>query len=310
MRFPLLAFPLFLTSGLTGCIGGKIEHPGVLAVHALPMGSGVDVPEQFQGSVGFDDPTERGDRPSPQVGDEVLYRAHLSVHGKTQDWYVRLKLVRANAGQMKLSFKHNDGTVETRMSPLWEAAVEVYDCEEETSVVAKMGIAESSITHSIFGQSELLRIHLPTGKELSDLTPEQRQSYVLGVGAVSNLFNGWQQNEQLQPLMKEVIGFPAQAILGMLLRGSFKYTVAQGFNRESATTAVLPDPVGEMVAERIPLSINMGGVTLMHADLTAVKTLGPLGAGLGVVTIRGVHPEDDKRWVEIELIGARGGRAR
>lgn len=296
---------LFLCAGLTGCMGHEIEHPGVLSVHALPADTGINVPVQFSGSVGFDDPKERGARPQPRVGDTALYRAHLSTDGETHDWYVQMKLVRANAGQQQLKVTHADGTKETHMSPLWEAAIEVYDCATESSVAATMGIAESSMIYSIFRQAELMLLLVPGSGDLSALSAEQRQSYVLGTGAIANLFNGWQQNEKLQPLMKEVIGFPTRALFGMLLRGSFSYTVAQGFDPDSTTTAVLPEPAGEQTAQRVPISIHMGGVTLMHADLIAVETLGVLGVGFGVTAIRGVHPDNDERWIEIELIGAR-----
>jgi len=305
MRRTCRAFPLIVAASLLGCASGKFEHPGALSAHALPQREAAKLPPDLQNLLGFVDPNARGDRPDPQVGDEVLYRAHLHNAGKAHDWYVRMKLVRAYAGEATLSFRLDDGSREQLTSPLWEAQVEVYDCENGNRVITKMGVADSSMTSSIRRQSEILRLHVGDGQTLADLSAEDRRDYLLGSGAISNLFNGWQENDELQPLMKEVIGFPTRAILGMLLRGSFSYTVSQDFAEDSRATVVLPSPVGEMAGERVPISINMGGVTLMHADLITVEPLGPLSISFGVTAIRGVHPSHADRWIEIELVGAR-----
>lgn len=289
----------------SSCAAGRIAHPGELPGREISPVDLSAIPEDFRDDVGFDRLREGGQRTRLRTGQTALYRMTLHTERGERTWFVRLRVASAKRATMRITSTSDPDapTYRLRVAPI---DVEVHEQFEEREVRAsQLSLPDAPHRHSPYAHSLFVAPLLAAGIEDPDLTPEQRERVALGSGTLLAVFEGWQSDAELGSILKEVVGTPVGAAFRSLLSGDLSYSIEPLLDEDETVEVTLPAPVGALTARRMPLQVTMGGTTLLHVELLAAEPDAPLTACAGLVGIRGAHPSNPERWVEVELIGAR-----
>lgn len=290
------------------CAGHVKQHPGVLPERDLPDPVLSDLPGDLRAMAGFDETVPSGEDGWIREGHSLLYRVHLHAGDMDREWFVSMRLLsdRGRSGSFKVT--PEDAAPREYQVEFLLVAVELFEVGNDERSLSTVWIPRSSMDHSLYTTSRRFDELKATGEKLVDLDPGEQRALMLGSLSTVTLLSAWQGDPALAGVLKKVVGVPVRALIGTLMKGKINYAVEAAFVGDTGVTVELPPPVGPLDGRRIPLNVLLGGTTLMHVELEAVETAAPFNVGAGIVRLRGAHPTDAQRWVEVELIGARLAR--
>lgn len=290
------------------CAGHVEQHPGVLPERELPPPALSALPPDLRAIAGFDETVRSGEDGWLRGGHSLLYRVHLHVGDTEREWFVAMRLIsdRGRSGSFQVT-PEGAAPREYRVE-LLPVAVELIEVGNDERSISNVWLPRSSMDHSLHTTSRRFEELKATGERLVDLDPGAQRELSLGnLGAVT-LLSAWQGDPALAGVLKKVVGVPVSALIGVMLEGGITYSVEASLSGDTDVEVELPPPVGLLDGRRIPLNVLLGGATIMHVELEAVETAAPFNVGAGIARLRGAHPTDAQRWVEVELIGARLAR--
>ena len=291
-----------------GCAGHVEQHPGVLPERELLPPVLSDLPPDLRAIAGFDETVRSGEDGWLRGGHSVLYRVHLHAGDTDREWFVAMRLLsdRGRSGNFRIT-PEDAAPREYRVECL-PVEVELVEAGNDERSLSTVWLPRSSMDHGLHATSRRLDELKAAGERLVDLEPGEQRELTLGSLSAVTLLSAWQGDPTLAGVLKKVVGVPVLALIGTLMEGGIFYTVEGALEGDTDVTIELPPPVGPLDGRRIPLNVLLGGKTLMHVELEAVETAAPFNVGAGIVRLRGAHPTDAQRWVEVELIGARLAR--
>ena len=286
------------------CAGRVEQHPGVLPDRELPEPALSDLPDDLRAIAGFDEIVRSGEDGWIRGGHSLLYRVHLHAGDMDREWFVAMRLLsdRGRSGSLRARpEEEHHANIESSSSPWrWSSSRSA-----ATSAVSRR--SGSRAPQWITATSRRID-ELGTTDGFLELDPGEERELFLGTANKVTLLKAWQGDPALAGVLKQVVGVPVRALIGTLMEGGITYHVEDASAGDTDVTVGLPPPVGPLDGRRIPLNVLLGGATLMHVELEAVETAAPFNVGAGIVRLRGAHPTDAQRWVEVELIGARLAR--
>ena len=291
---------------LLGCASNRAVEVSLPGDWSVPAVDRSILPDEFARSLGFDALVPMEDAEAIQAGDSVLYRVWFHHGDQDVEWYIRIELDQPDPRNVVFTFTTRadggESEVTRHVSKTWNADVQVFEVGQEELVEAELWLARTGMKHSLFDSASYFGADSLQG-------PEERLDFALGMASMMNAFEGWQGNRHLRPMLKRVIGVPVRAMVGALFSGSLSYSVQFDTPAEGGPREVeLPEPVGVLPALRVPARIELGSSDLMALEIVTVPAAAPLSVGLNIVQMRGVHPRDDGRWIQIDLVGARRAR--
>ncbi len=293
---------------VAGCAGHVEQHPGVLPERELPPPVLSALPPDLRAIEGFDETVRSGEDGWIRGGHSLLYRVHLRTGDMDHEWFVVMRLLsdRGRSGSLRIT-PEDAAPREYRVEWL-PVAVELIEVGNDERNLSTVWLPRSSMDHSLHATSRRFEEFEATGERLVDLEPGEQRALLLGSLGAATLLSAWQGDPALSAVLKKVVGVPVRALIGTLMKGGINYTVEGAFTGDADVRVELPPPVGPLDGRQIALNVLLGGATLMHVELEAIETAAPFNVGAGIVRLRGAHPTDAERWVEVELIGARLAR--
>ena len=289
------------------CAGRVEQHPGVLPDRELPEPALSDLPDDLRAIAGFDEIVRSGDDGWIRGGHSLLYRVHLHAGDMDREWFVAMRLLSDRGRSGSLRATPDGGAPREYRIEFLPVAVELIEVGSDERSLSTLWLPRPAMDHSLHATSRRID-ELGTTDGFLELDPGEERELFLGTANKVTLLKAWQGDPALAGVLKQVVGVPVRALIGTLMEGGITYHVEDASAGDTDVTVGLPPPVGPLDGRRIPLNVLLGGATLMHVELEAVETAAPFNVGAGIVRLRGAHPTDAQRWVEVELIGARLAR--
>lgn len=297
--------PLVTVALLASCAGRVTRHPGSLPERDLPSPVLDGWPADLRALAGFDELISSDDAGWIRAGHSLLYRLHLHTGSEDREWIVAMRLLGARGRQGSVSYTLEGEEPRVYGVEFLPVGVELLEVGTDERTLSTLWLARSSMEYSLFRTSRWFDELQAEGVGFADLDAEAQEALALGSLSTVSLLGAWQEDETLAGVLKTVVGLPVRALMGAVMGGGMSYTVQAAAAGDSDVTIELPPSTVALEGRRVPLNILLGGTTLMHVELEVVRPDAPLNVGAGIVRMRGAHPTDADRWVEVELIGAR-----
>jgi hypothetical protein len=279
--------------------GGKpiLDDAFAALAPALPP---TDVPEVFADVLGFDALEPFDEAQAPPRGARLLYRLRAGAGGRVREWLMRVELGTATDRKIRVEGSFENPAREFAFSSgAWRCRVSMWEVGGAEVVETSFLIAEESMRHSLFDAASSFQ-----GGAADAMRDGELKAYVFGLFSPPTLVMTWQENEVLSGILKSVIGWPPLlAGLRAVLEGS--YHISMGKFGLPDREVDLGPPVGVLPMLRVPCRVLVGGTIMLECQLDLVDGAVPLCVGLGLVGLRGVSPSDPRRWIAVDLLGAR-----
>ncbi len=304
-----------------GCAATGFDAEGIARVAAQAEAGEFHVPRELEDAFGFDPLVSVAEGRTPRAGDRALFRVTAQIGGELRSWLLRVELEeRVDMARLKAS--PNDPSLFPPLvvsTPRWRAGVLLHDAKLDRIERCELLVPEIAMRENLFYAAiEAERMaELAEAAEAAEAvgggvdsapgvfrSPEVFRVVAMGVSSTLALFEGWQANETLAGLLKQVVGTPP---LAAVLRGALSFdttlTLSTDLNvRPEVTERV--DGAGPLAAYWVPFRLLYAGSTLMSLETLVVEPRPPLSVGVGLISMRGVG-SNPEQWVRVDLVGAR-----
>ncbi|HJP00501.1 MAG TPA: hypothetical protein QF764_01875 [Planctomycetota bacterium] len=226
-------------------------------------------------------------------GDRLLYRIHLQDGSRSRDWLVLAELAGRTERSATLRMTQ-DGDALEESCPLWKCSMSVFETGQQDLEQTSLALPELCMQLNLFDAARAF--------EEVDADAPKPDRRMLGMISAIAMFQGWQENEALNDILREVVSPPSLTrALRFLLDPRF--TLSPLLDQAEAREVVL---AGRSVpVARIPLTLSIGGSVVMRFEVDVAPCSPPLSLGMGVLMMRGVSQSQADRQVRVELIGGR-----
>lgn len=226
-------------------------------------------------------------------GDRLLYRIHLQDGSSSRDWLLLAELAGRTESEATLSLTEGGGALE-EVCPMWKCSMSVFEAGQQDLEETSLALPELCMQLNLFSAARAV-------EEVGADAPEPDRR-MLGLVSGIVMFQGWQENETLNEILREVVSPPSlTGALRFLLDPRF--TLSPLLDQAEAREVVL---AGQSVpVARIPLTLSIGGSVMMRLEVDVAPCTPPLSLGMGILMVRGVSQSHTDRQVRVELIGGR-----
>jgi hypothetical protein len=226
-------------------------------------------------------------------GDRLLYRIHLQDGSRSRDWLVLAELAgrTERSATLRMTLK---GDALEEVCTIWKCSMSVFEMGQQDLEETSLALPELCLQLNLFNAARAF--------EEFDADAPEPDRRMLGLTSAIVMFQGWQENETLNDILREVVSPPSlTGALRFLLDPRF--TISPLMDQAEAREVVL---AGQSVpVARIPLTLSIGRSVVMRLEVDVAPCSPPLSVGMGVLMMRGVSLSHPDRQVRVELIGGR-----
>ncbi|MAF67040.1 MAG: hypothetical protein CMJ84_15455 [Planctomycetes bacterium] len=226
-------------------------------------------------------------------GDRLLYRLNLRDGDRARDWLVRCELAEETDRSATLSLTLA-GVEHEEASAVWRCSVWVLALDDGRLERTAVDVPEACMRQNL--------LDVALAFEALDPHAEGFDRRLFGLASTLALFEAWRENEVLAGILREIASPPSLAGAVRFLFDR-RYELSPSLYEAERDEVVLAGRTLPVV--RVPLTLSMGGSTVMRLVATVAASTPPLSVGMGVLAAHGASSSAADRRVRLELLGGR-----